>query len=408
MTSNPGAQAVPPAPPKEALDNAAADQFHQLATEILSRNSLVEIIQEPSLDLYREERQRMPMEDVILRMRREIRISPVPMLPSDSGPPLTARISFAYPDQEKAQEVLRRLVTRFTRLNAAVNRQRAVLWQEAYPPSDPPPPGGEVIVLDPASLPRPVSPDRLAFLAWGLAGGLLLGLVAATGKQRPKWTLQMAGFAAAGCALSAAVSFLLPDNYTSTAVMRFTPPIAPERLSAALAGIPAVEKFQQLQQEVLSRNSLADVIQKPSLDLYPKERAHKPIGEVVEKMRSRDVRIRRVSPETGTTFAFSISFSYTDRYKSSGVVRELVSRFMNLNVLAMRLQVRDRKPGDEVRTALEHKLGANLEVLDPASLPETPNGPNRLIYAAAGLAFGLLAGALTMRFRHRGPTLRPA
>lgn len=45
------------------------------AAEILSRTSLSELIQRPSMDLYRKERLRTPMEDVIEGMRRDIKIT---------------------------------------------------------------------------------------------------------------------------------------------------------------------------------------------------------------------------------------------------------------------------------------------------------------------------------------------
>jgi uncharacterized protein involved in exopolysaccharide biosynthesis len=40
----------------------------------------------------------------------------------------------------------------------------------------------------------------------------------------------------------------------------------------------------------------------------------------------------------------------------------------------------------------EHKAGENLEVLDPASLPEQPAEPNRLAIAAMGTGVGLMVG----------------
>jgi uncharacterized protein involved in exopolysaccharide biosynthesis len=40
----------------------------------------------------------------------------------------------------------------------------------------------------------------------------------------------------------------------------------------------------------------------------------------------------------------------------------------------------------------EHKAGENLEVLDPASLPEQPSEPNRLAWAGLGTACGLALG----------------
>jgi uncharacterized protein involved in exopolysaccharide biosynthesis len=221
--------------------------------------------------------------------------------------------------------------------------------------------------------------------------------------RRPKWTLQMAGFAVAGCALAVAGSFLVPNQYTSTAVLRYGPSIAPLRVSSQMSGIPATEKFLQLQQAVLSRESLSRIIQKPSLDLYKKQRAHSPMEDVVERMRRKDLNIRVVGPAFGTTPAFTISFSYPDRYKASAVVREVVNRFEMEYFRDM--HSRALKQGDEVRNALEHKLGENLEVLEPANVPERPEGPERLTFAVAGLALGLLAGILTMRFRHRGPAL---
>ena len=42
----------------------------------------------------------------------------------------------------------------------------------------------------------------------------------------------------------------------------------------------------------------------------------------------------------------------------------------------------------------EHKAGENLEVLDPASLPEQPSEPNRLAWAGIGTAAGIGLGIM--------------
>jgi uncharacterized protein involved in exopolysaccharide biosynthesis len=42
----------------------------------------------------------------------------------------------------------------------------------------------------------------------------------------------------------------------------------------------------------------------------------------------------------------------------------------------------------------EHKAGENLEVLDPATLPEQPSEPNRLAWAGIGTAAGLGLGIM--------------
>jgi uncharacterized membrane protein YgdD (TMEM256/DUF423 family) len=52
-----------------------------------------------------------------------------------------------------------------------------------------------------------------------------------------------------------------------------------------------------------------------------------------------------------------------------------------------------RKSLSETATNMEdRKAGENLEVLDPASLPEAPTEPNRLVIAAIGTGIGFVLG----------------
>lgn len=69
---------------------------------VLSRNTLTNVIQ--SYDLYRSERARMPMEDVIILMQRQVKFEP--------RAHETLAVSFEYPDPAKAQLVARDLMTR--------------------------------------------------------------------------------------------------------------------------------------------------------------------------------------------------------------------------------------------------------------------------------------------------------
>jgi uncharacterized protein involved in exopolysaccharide biosynthesis len=237
---------------------------------------------------------------------------------------------------------------------------------------------------------------------------MLLGLLTAFVMRRPKWTLKIAGFAAAGCALGVAASFLIPETYTSSAVMLVIPPMAPESLSGPQPITLPAERVHQMEPEILSRTSLENIIQDPRLDLYRKQRTQTPLADVVEKMRSRDIDIRMLKPpgEPSGIPAFGISFTYPDRNKAQAVVRALVTGFTEQNVRVER--ARAKESGDEkVNEIVYHKIGLNLEVLDPASLPEKPIAPNRLLIAALGLALGLLFGALALWFRQdRGQTLR--
>ncbi|MGC9950839.1 MAG: hypothetical protein ABSF64_31115 [Bryobacteraceae bacterium] len=134
-----------------------------------------------------------------------------------------------------------------------------------------------------------------------------------------------------GLVIAVVVAFLWPDTFISTAVMRITPQQISERLVPSNISTQMAERLLAMQQQIESRTQLQELIQRPSLNLYPKERQRKPMEDVIEEMRKA---IKITILETGTaqqqqkfTSAFEISFSYADRYKAQAVVRELVSKF---------------------------------------------------------------------------------
>ena len=116
-------------PPKGGGCRQASQQVGMMQQELLSRSSLAELIQRRSLDLYRGERQRMPMQDIIERMRRDIQIRRVP---GAEGNGSTLSVSFAYPNRFKALAVARALTTRFVEGNQVMNWNRANIWQQAW------------------------------------------------------------------------------------------------------------------------------------------------------------------------------------------------------------------------------------------------------------------------------------
>jgi hypothetical protein len=453
---------------------AAPQRLLMMQQEILSRISLAQVIQQPSLDLYTDERQRLPLEDIILNMRRnDVRIQPV----DDSS----FRISFEYADRQKAQAVVRALVTKFAEANVttsqnvirqagkarashdvpAPNSAASHFLLPSEPDSPPPTPSKQpapspeqvrkalatnLEVLDPASLPdRPLSRNRLGMVAVGLGAGFALGLLIAFLRGRPlRWTLWMtasgiAGLAAAlavafpagldpapfallGCAtglslaaflmrdraawkpapylksalatgvlaaiLAGFASYAIPERYVSTAVLRAVQQDAYGLPGPDTTGA-ASERLHQIQQEILSRSSLAEMIQRPALDLYRKQRQRDPLEVIIHGM-LRDIRIH---PADGSVAAFTISFEYTDRFKAQAVVRELTTKFTEKMEIAERSLGRDRyTPG-----------AIHLEILDPASGSETPVSPNRFSITAIGCAAGIAIGLLIAFFRRRPP-----
>jgi uncharacterized protein involved in exopolysaccharide biosynthesis len=406
----------------EELRQRAAENLAGMEGEILSRTSLSQTVL--ALDLYEKERQRIPLEDVLQQMRQNIRIQARPS--TDGLAPIVFSISFAYPDQALAQAAVRDLAAKFTQANETSNRNRANMYQnfwkdqaseaefhhEKMAPAPPPPVGDTLAVLDPASVPKEsVGPNRMVFLASGLGAGLLLGLLAALGMRHPRGIRRLAGFAAAGCALAAGASFLIPNRYTSTAVVQVTPMELTEDPLATPQAAPPVDQFlREWEPKVLTVEHLSKIIQDPRINLYSKERARKPIEDVVRDMLARDLRIAPLNPASGAPpapSAFSISFSCSDRTKAHDFVQTLLVSFMEQHL------TRDRnnalQKGGKLAEIIHRKAGENLDVLDPPSLPITPITPDRLLITAIGLGIGLLVGAATLiRRPPSAPTLQLA
>jgi uncharacterized protein involved in exopolysaccharide biosynthesis len=122
---------TPPQVPERLVPSATnlqmADRLQQMQQDILSQSSLSELIQRPALDLYKEERERKPMVDVVEDMRRSILIRMVDIGAGSSRDRRMAsafRISFSYPDRYKAQAVVRELVDKFIDQNVRVLREQ--------------------------------------------------------------------------------------------------------------------------------------------------------------------------------------------------------------------------------------------------------------------------------------------
>ena len=169
----------------------------------------------------------------------------------------------------------------------------------------------------------------------------------------------------AGALVAGVLAFRTPDRYVSTAVVRITP--ADRNRQRAL------DRLGELQQEVLSRTSLAQIIQQPALNLYPEDRKRMPLEDIVANMR-KALRIQVAPAQNGDVPAFVISFEYPDKFKAQAVVRELMASFFRQ---------------DNLRRGNQGPFAAEiLEVLDPASLPQRQFFPNRPMMVAAGLLGG--------------------
>jgi hypothetical protein len=261
---------------------------------------------------------------------------------------------------------------------------------------------------------------------WSAVFDLLKGAVKMQFNM-PSFPKLVCALAIGGMLTGLAISFMVTPRYISQAEMEFNP---------ALQGstpLNLVERLMQFEQQVLSRTSLSRIIQDPRLDLYRYERAHIPLEDVIEKMRTRDIRIRIDSPGTREgKLAFSVSFVYTDRIKAQQTVQALLTGFMDANLgsavasqqlkrnsapdqvdrmeariaaLEKRLGIPPPSPALINQMALVSRTGWNLDVLDPPSLPVKAISPDRFWFTAVGFASGFAASVLIAIFRRKMPPI---
>jgi len=170
----------------------------------------------------------------------------------------------------------------------------------------------------------------------------------------------------AGLVIAVVVAFLWPDTFVSEAVMRITPQQVSERLVPNNISTQMAERLLSMEQQILSRTQLQELIQRPSLNLYAKERQRKPMEDVIEQMRKA---VQITLMETGQqqqkfASAFRISFSYADRYKAQAVVRELVSKFSEetSNQLRQQSNTTTQFLNDQLKSAKDKLDGLDAEI----------------------------------------------
>ncbi len=130
-------------------------------------------------------------------------------------------------------------------------------------------------------------------------------------------------------------------------------------------------------------------------DLYGRERKSKPLAEILDTMRKRDLAVRPVASVGAPKF--SISFTYPDKYKAQKVVEWLSSEAASAYQLQS-LELSLKSPDPEVKSIVQMGAGGNITLLDPANLPSHPS-PNPKMLGAAGAATGLMFGILALWIR---------
>jgi len=114
----------------DVLQGQVAHQLNEMEQEILSRTNLEGLITRPDLDLYKEERSRLTMEDVVRNMRHDIKILMAGYSPEAPRANGAFTVSFLYPNQQKAQAVVRALTAQFIQQNLQQGLFQERVWRD--------------------------------------------------------------------------------------------------------------------------------------------------------------------------------------------------------------------------------------------------------------------------------------
>ena len=363
---------------RDVLQRETDDRIERLRQELTSRDDILRILQEPTLNLYPAERERLPLEDIAERIHEDEDLQILPVGAPDKNSE-AFRVSFAYPDRRKAQAVVDELVTMLRALNDVIDQEHAASWKTLW--SSPIPFRDSLELAEPANI-----PTRLPVLfraALGAAGGLLMGMLVLLFWRRPRLGLRMAACGLAGCAVAGALSFLISEQHTARAVFRMTAPFNPVQLSGALPAPSLNDWLPKLRCEVLDGDKFWAVLRRPKLGFDE--------ATVASLYRNRDSAFGFRMLDSGSEAAgtsFEIAFGHRDKYIARSVVIELVTEIESRYVTD--LQSMDARGDEQVRLAHLHRAGESLEIVVQPSVADEIATHYRLQLAVAGAVMGIL------------------
>lgn len=156
-------------------------------------------------------------------------------------------------------------------------------------------------------------------------------------------------------------SYLWPDTYESQASLKIVSPTLDPSLATSPITSQLSDRINSMASTILSRVTLTTIIQ--THGLYSKDVGRIPIEDIIENMKKKIVITpaqTMTSQGRSTVSAFTIRFSYDDRFKAQKVVADLVGRFMSENA-------RERSGGVQIGLRLfQDRLESAQKELDNA------------------------------------------
>jgi succinoglycan biosynthesis transport protein ExoP len=179
-----------------------------------------------------------------------------------------------------------------------------------------------------------------------------------------------------------AVALLLPNIYQSEATILIEGQQVTQDLIPSTVTMYADQRIQSINQELMGRSKLLDLVQK--FDLYPELKEKVSTDALIRKIEE-SIHLEPISAQVKTprsnqpglvTIAFSLSFEDKDPRKAQGVVNDLASFFLSKNVEARQASAKGTTDflEKQVSKARERvaELDKNIAKFKEAHLEELP------------------------------------
>ncbi|MBI1791832.1 MAG: hypothetical protein HYR60_30260 [Acidobacteria bacterium] len=401
------------------------ERLQTMLQDVTSRSRLIDMIRK--FNLYAKERDKKPMEDIVEDMRRKVQILPMEM---QGGPQQRAgsafRIQFAYEDRIAAQKVVNEIVSLFTSQNVQDRRQKSRIATEFL--------GDEVKGAKDAL--DKIESELTAFKIRN-AGALPDELGANLQTQR-SYEVQLQS-----------IQDALHRNQQEKMVLEANIQNYKNQLSALTAveteaaGSVKNERLVEVERQIFRIESEISAMKERLKADHPDVRAAVAQLETWKTERDRLAQMdeqskqgaskRRVTNQQVVARqadiegqirslqarVAAINLDMEERVKGESVANESL-RKINARIMAnpnmqgeyQKLQrdyslakanyddLNSKKNRSEVASRLEDRsAGENLEVLDPATLPQTPTEPKRWMIVCAGVAIGFVVGLFLASMR---------
>ena len=196
-----------------------------------------------------------------------------------------------------------------------------------------------------------------------------------------------------GLVAGVVIAFLWPDTFLASGQMRVVPPRVPSRLVASNMSEEMSQRVNAIYQGIVSRSNLSNLV--TTYNLYPDKRKRLPMDDVVDEMRKDIV----VSPLRGMTtgvptgrnniFAFTVSYSYSDRRLATKVCSDLISKFMEESVTSRSSQSLEttmffKEEAEAAKQALD-TYDAKIAAFKSVNAGTLPDEANSLIMSVSSL-----------------------